>query len=116
MRLLALTFLSTLACSGYLTSPTWVPRPPITTEWQLAQAELAPQFGDRVMHIHPMFFNWRRATGPFIDCGGVKAYGCFYPERRLIEWHNDYPQVIRHEAAHAILWRLGCPEWSTYGH
>ena len=92
--------------------------PIIYSEWVIGQ-ELSSQFvGDKAFSVHPEQFKWQSMPGPF-DCGGVKANGCYThgPLRPgKIRWNAHTPQVIRHEAGHAILDKLGHPCGPKFQH
>jgi len=47
-------------------------------------------------------------------CNGVQANGCY--GAGLIKWNVKTPQVIRHEAGHAILHKLREKYWYCYEH
>lgn len=82
--------------------PTAPLHPSIEAEWLLAQQFVGPG----AERVFPEMFRWEQRDGPF-DCGGL-ANGCFRPPR-LIQWNTRTPNVIRHEACHAILYQLGRP-------
>jgi hypothetical protein len=86
--------------------------------WRQAQTELSmmvpPPKGDpfkvRISH-----FRFRVEADQF-QCGPVVAVGCFYPGVRLIRYAVAYPQVLTHEAKHAILWKLKDNRWACIEH
>lgn len=106
-----------LSSCSVATTPTDL-NPAIEAEWALAQQAVSTMRGDTAAYgIWPTQFNWRESAGPF-DCGGDLANGCFEANRRRITWNTQTPNVIRHEAGHAILWKLGDDRWRicTDGH
>jgi hypothetical protein len=107
LRILTLCF--TMCCvSCGLSSPTDLPaayEDVIRTEWALAQRLLGELDVDRVVLVVPEICTWVPHDGmvktSISDTGW--ANGVFYPRNFVVEWNIHTPQVIRHEAGHAIL-------------
>jgi hypothetical protein len=93
----------------------------IRSEWRLAQDYLAmaDDIGKRAYTVKPTCCVWEPNDGPF---HGVTDYyegmleGYMYAKdggdgewKVHIKWNYNFPQVIRHEAAHYILWKLEHP-------
>jgi len=99
-----------LACDT-ATKPTPLPDF-IVSEWGTAQMKLINEGWDtefNVRRILPEMFSIFPRMGQFY-CGDVLANGCFDPPSTII-YNFDTPQVIRHEALHAILYKLKHPGW-----
>lgn len=115
--LLAYSMVLTLLTCSTLTAPELPPRA-ITDEmrafWRMGQSDVSCMVSpwgsnDRIdafkLHEHPDFF----------DCGGVTGTaGCFRPPE--VHFTRGHVYVLRHEAAHAILWRHRHTCWRTIGH
>lgn len=103
-----------LGCISPLTPtgdlPAWV-----HDEWAVGQESVEALIGPEAHTIHPEMFQWEAVDGVF-DCGGKRANGCFSPSRRLVRYNTETPSVVRHEAGHAILWKLGRECWRDYEH
>jgi hypothetical protein len=87
-------------------------------EWQIAQDKLTqpPWNESRAYDVSPWHVNWREHEGTF-DCGGVEANGCYKTQGGgTVIWNTLTPTVIRHEAGHAILHKLGRKDWKCYEH
>ena len=87
----------------------------MTTEWRIAQDNLVSIAGQAAYTVSITQFEVKVTDGIF-SCGGAPANGCFSSVRKRITWNTHTPTVIRHEAGHAILWRLGYACWRTYEH
>jgi hypothetical protein len=113
---LALFFLVgvTISCTN-MTGPEIVPDW-IKTEWSVTQEQLsAPEWvGSRAWSVQPESTKFTSHPGPFM-CNGTMANGCF-STKEGIEYNERKRQVVRHEAGHAILYRLGDPRWRCVGH
>jgi hypothetical protein len=106
--ILALTVL--LASCGL---PTSADNPEAAMFWRMAQADVAPLVGPAAYLVPMSLFKITIKHGTF-KCGEVKeAVGCFEtPSHITIDgWY-----VLRHEGAHAILYRLGDERWRCYPH
>lgn len=111
----ALAVVLALACPVH-TSFESIPKV-VYDEWAIAQARLVPYVGDEFAYdVWPASFNWKEYPGPF-ECDGIEgSNGCFRWLRREIAWNILEPKVIRHEAQHAILWKLGDERWRCVEH
>lgn len=112
------TILALLMGCSVNTDPTALP-PVVAQEWAIGQAAAVPYVGDDAYTVWPSMFNWAEVNGPLpSSTDTVIVNGEFDPLRRLITWNTRTPTVIRHEAGHAILWKLGHPDWRvcTDGH
>ena len=79
----------------------------VQAEWKFAQDFLAPVVGEKVYNIGWDMFSWKAYNGSF-SCGEWPSVnGCV--DGNTIYWNILTPGVIRHEAAHAILRKLGHP-------
>lgn len=91
----------------------------VDVEWAIAQRETVPYVGEAAYGVWPDQFNWSVEMDAF-DCDGDEYpdNGCFNTLHRRITWNIQTPNVIRHEAGHAIMWKLGHPDWRlcTEGH
>lgn len=87
----------------------------ISAEWLIGQENVHPLVGDRAYEIFAHNFRWKQKDALF-NCDGVLTNGCFWSSRDLIAWNTNTPTVVRIEAEHAILWKLGHPEWITFPH
>lgn len=110
--------LAMAGCEASLTRPSEVPEW-ILAEWHIAQDRLSSLTGDaRVYDISPEQFRFREKEATF-DCGGQLAVGCFthgFGRAPTISYWTEKPTVIRHEAGHAILWKLGYECFPRYEH
>lgn len=87
-------------------------------EWRIAQELSAVRAGQAAFAVHPEHFVIKAIVGPF-ECGGVMANGCFTHglfTTPTIRWNTETPSVIRHEGQHAILWKLGHPDFKCVEH
>jgi hypothetical protein len=104
------------SCHGSPASPGPHPIDPnIPREFRLAQTTVATEYDQpcaREVEWHQ--FVWVPVDGAF-QCGGEEANGCFTPPR-TIRYNFHTPTVLRHEAGHAILYRIGDPRWQCYEH
>lgn len=108
--------LVTLSCSGPGSPDSLVSLQHIRDEWRLAQEKLsAPEWvGDRAWEVGLQTVSFREKRGRFY-CEGTYCNGCYYSSGTIL--YNGYvPEVIRHEAGHAILHRLGDRRWRCYEH
>jgi hypothetical protein len=83
----------------------------VQAEWKIAQDFFAPVIGNKVYNVGWERFGWESHNGPF-DCGKWSSVnGCL--DGSTIHWNIHTPGAIRHEAAHAILKKLGhmCRRW-----
>jgi len=60
-------------------------------------------------------FTFEASSLAFSCAGYLETAGCFNPPRHIQYWAS-YPEVIKHEAKHAILYRLGDPRWKCIEH
>jgi len=112
LEFIALALFSACVACG-CTIPTGADVPEVVNEeWAIGQSQLAPVYGQRVYDVWPSMFNWEQMPNIFM-CGDVRAVGCFSPLHRKIQWFDAH--AIRHEAGHAILWKLG-EDWRDYEH
>lgn len=93
--------------------------PEIRIEWGIAQLRLATVGLEDAYDVHPGMFRWREHPGPF-KCGIYLANGCYTIGNSaipsgLIRFNAETPTVVRHEAGHAILHKLG-EDWRCYEH
>lgn len=109
-----------VGCGGLLLSCDATPtrNSSITEEirmyWAQGQEALEPYVGQRAYLVHPDQFTFEQHPGPF-KCGDIEdVYGCFHPWGQRIEWWDI--RVIRHEAQHAILWRLSDSRYKCVEH
>lgn len=115
MRGLLLLATAGLAGCGLPTGPGEIPEW-IRGEWVIAQGKVATVYGrPEGRGIPPEQVRWEAIEGT-LECGGVKANGCYDPGRREIRYNSLTPEVVRHEAGHAILHILGDPRWRGYEH
>ena len=96
-------------------TPTGTASGVVDAEWAIGQATLAPWVGERAYTVWPSMFRWVEQPGAFY-CGDVWSNGCFHHESRRIEWNVLTPTVVRHEAMHAILWKLGDSRYQCVEH
>ena len=57
-----------------------------------------------------------RGEPEWFMCGSIKTAGCFHDGGPLIRYYVGAPEVIRHEAKHAILWALGDARYHCIEH
>lgn len=94
----------------------------VYSEWAIAQENLAPYVRDRALTVTPDAFRWIEEPGPFpcdLASGPNQCVGTCGPDAPggpEIRWASGWPQAIRHEGGHCILWALGDPRWSCYEH
>lgn len=69
-----------------------------------------------VFNVKPEHFRWKVLDVESFDCGGVEAVGCYDADTATITWVRSVPEVIAHEAGHAILERLGDRRWDCFQH
>jgi len=97
--------------------------PWMRSQWHTAQNELSqlvpiphdPRRRRGVFDISIDRFTFRKEPDIF-KCGPITTYGCFHPGGRLIRWWGGSPDVVKHEAKHAILWALGDSRWPCIEH
>jgi hypothetical protein len=89
--------------------------PTILREWKIAQDKLYERGVWRAHLVGAEAFTFRSKPGPFM-CGDIWANGCYEYPSQVITWNRQKPHVIRHEAGHAILRRLGYSCSSCYEH
>ena len=83
-------------------------------EWQIAQEKLSKlPWSVEAYKVERWDVKWRESDGPFY-CGNVWANGCHI--EGTIVWNIQTPTVIRHEAGHAILYKLKDPRYKEYEH
>jgi hypothetical protein len=117
MSMLQIAMISLLRCDTH-TGPTKPLEDFIIREWGIAQMKLieegwADEF--QITRVLPEQFDFRPRAGTF-PCGDAyEANGCFSPPNNII-YNLDTPTVIRHEAGHAILYKLGDDRWKCYEH
>jgi hypothetical protein len=121
-RVLLVLMLASTACPVLWTTHTspWERgiEPWMRIWWHDAQNELSqlPGIKGDVFGVKIDGFMFVRREAPF-RCGPVEeAVGCFLPGISTIWWYAGTPGVIKHEAQHAILWKLGDKRWSCFGH
>lgn len=111
---LVLTALCLLRCEA-TTSPDAIPDH-VRAEWAIAQQRVEAHYDEpRARFIHPEQFGWRVKSDLFW-CGDILANGCFSTPSGTITYNRHVPEVIRHEAGHAILWKLNHPDWRCWEH
>jgi hypothetical protein len=91
--------------------------PVIISEWGAAQVILIEQNWQdyfQIDRVKPQMFNFTEHAEPF-HCNGQLANGCFSPPWD-ITYNKQTPQVIRHEAGHAILYRVRDYRWRCFEH
>jgi hypothetical protein len=83
----------------------------VQIEWKIAQDFFAPVVGNKVYNVGWEQFGWKAHDGAFA-CGKWTSNGCL-ENGKVIHWNIHTPGVIKHEAAHAILKKLGhtCKHW-----
>lgn len=108
--------ISFATCSSLPTSSNHAMGEPYDSEWAIAQRRLIC-LGYHADRVPPTSVGWESRDGSFF-CGDIEANGCYIPEKRLIIWNTQTPNVIRHEAGHAILHRLlgSNLDWHCYEH
>ena len=91
------------------------PPPPSTPEWwALGQSDVVC-FDKRATTVGWDWIEFRPAARPF-TCGDVVGtVGCFRLPN-VIEYTVGSEYVLRHEATHAILYKLNNPCWREVGH
>jgi len=99
--------------------------PWMRSQWHAAQNELSqlvpipsdPRRRQGVFDVSIDQFTFRKESFMF-PCGPGPALtaGCFHTRVRLIRWWGGAPDVIKHEAKHAILWALGDSRWRCIDH
>jgi hypothetical protein len=62
----------------------------------------------------PEMFKWVEVDGMFM-CNGAKMDGCFSTSG-TITYNIQAPRIIRHEAGHAILYKLRDKRWKCFEH
>lgn len=100
-KAVALVALLLVSCAGHLTGPTSDQK----VWWQKARTELE-SYGLRTCGPeHTTFI----PVGGMFRCGGGLAVGCYIPSSRTIHYSIEHPQVLQHEAEHAILHQMNYP-------
>lgn len=92
--------------------PDWV-----FSGWKLGQEFLIEEYcydPDSVWGVHPEYFNWKYKDGVF-NCGKKRANGCFSAPKE-ITINTQTKNVVRHEAMHAILYRIDQDNWKRPQH
>ena len=87
--------------------------PFIYLEWDIAIERLALAGVQVPLHFSPNMFHIR-PMALAVKCGDVMAYGCFSTPN-LIRYWIDYPNALRHEFSHGILYKMGLP-WKEWEH
>ena len=110
---LVVTLSIVMGCQAFPTRtrdvPDW-----LRHEWSIGQ-ERASSRVTGAYSVQPEQFHFEAMPGPF-DCGGILANGCYSSGTGKIRYNRRTPDVIKHEAGHAILNRLGHPDWRCYEH
>lgn len=110
--------LGAVSCSP--TSPSGIPvayDEVIQREWALALGLLKSAHVPRLNLVKPQLCNWVPHDGPIRTTwqGEVAwANGDFNPNTFTIRWNTQTPQVLRHEAGHAILRFLDHRCWACW--
>jgi hypothetical protein len=81
--------------------------------WESAQRRLDADYGVSTYHIPASSFRFYSHPGSF-DCGGVSANGCY--RHGEIHYNVTMPQVLEHEAMHAMLHMTRDARWKCVGH
>ncbi len=84
----------------------------------MGQVLSAARAGDAAFDVMPDEFRWVEMPGAF-KCGNALANGCFSHGgfgTATISWNTQTITVIRHEAQHAILWKLKHPDAKCVEH
>lgn len=85
-------------------------------EWGFAQSVLVCIGYREAVDVSPESFRWEVLSSQFY-CGNEYTSGCFSPDEELIRFYEKHSFVIKHEAGHAIVWKLNKrPLWKCYGH
>lgn len=115
MRRLPFLLVFILGCQS-ISGPSDAYHSIIEAEFAIAQEKVAREYTIQAWAVSVGDFSWQRHNGPFM-CGDELANGCFHYPSRTITWNVQTPQVIRHEAGHALLYALGYyDKWRCYEH
>jgi hypothetical protein len=107
-----------IGCEASLTRPGEVPDW-IREEWKIGQDLLVERAGSGVYNVHPEHFSFVEHDG-IVDCdypngcNGKFVHG--FGHTPTIHYNKLTPTVIHHEAMHAILWKLGHPDFECIEH
>jgi len=114
MQKILLLMLGIASCASTIGPKTLDPI--IVAEWKSGQEELveAGWPKHRVQIFVPQLFKFKKFDDTF-ECGPVVANGCFQPPKTIM-YNAQTPHAIRHEAGHAILYRMGVWCWRDWKH
>lgn len=117
--LVVILFALLIHCTLLDSPPTGISMPVsdwIRLEWNIAQSIIATDWElDSAFGVHPDRFKFEEMPGPF-KCGDMDlAAGCYKSSSKTIQYDVNSPNVVRHEAGHAILHALG-GNWKCYQH